>query len=405
MKIPKLFNKKKEPKPKTSMRSGSDQLAIFQNSKGRSRAKVEEYQTIYSCGGVLAQGLDCYPQLMLSQSTDGFTFTGNNEPQVEYIKSIIDGQDFYNQLYQLILDSVVAGDGLAEVVKSRDGNFHHLVPRNPAYFTPHYDLRGDIDYYMYKIDAMKQDGITMHPKNMLHIVTKAGVNHDHFGLSLIGCAYDDIWRDATICESIKNGIERHGTPKYNITVGTEDAEAEDSDIQAAASVFKNINSKNEFVHSNDVTVEELDTAGVSGVAENSTFSLERALTGMGIPLEMIGISSGSPNKATSDAVIAAFAKRLVPLQKMINSQLFTQSWEPILAKQFGPENVERVYIDFGDITAASLIERAEIVSKLTSNAMNPFMIIGEDEARDILGYQPRDDYDVVDEPEEPDTEE
>ena len=149
-------------------------------------------------------------------------------------------------------------------------------------------------------------------------------------------------RDTKTAEGIANGIERHGTSKWDITVGYEDQEVSDTDFKAVASVYEKINSKTELVHRKDIEVKELDKGGFP-VAEYSETSLDRLCAALGVPNELLGQGRGS-TEATANVRMKSFQNKIKSMQSRFNFQTYQQLFKPILEKEF--DEAVPVYIQF-----------------------------------------------------------
>lgn len=377
-------------KYKTSAVGYGDDKQYFSDKGPRSVENIKRYQLIYQQGGLVTQALNCYPEYMLMNVVDDFTLTGNNDLYVEHIHEIIRKFNFYDVLWQQITNCNVSGDGIAEVVLTRSDKFHSLVPRNPLYFSAGYDENGHIvEYRQKKGNSIMDEYSTIEPEFILHnrLITQAD---DPWGISLVGIAYDEIMRDTATAEGTANGIERHGTPKWDIVISTENQEVSDDDIERTGNVFKKINSMHEFVHRDDLTISEIDTQGVPGVKDYSETSLDRLSAGLGVPSEIMGLGRGS-TEATAKVRAVGYAKKIKPMQKRLNYQVNEQFFMPELMRTFGA--AEPVYIDFGEIVPQDFEMLSSAVQKLMPQ-IDPFLLLHRDEFRALLNYP---EYDTVEE--------
>lgn len=378
----------------TLQMNGNNDLDLFGEKTGRSRAQIQQYQRVFNRGGYVATACERYPQYMLMESIDGFEVKSEDDSNIETIAAMLNqSNEFYNTLYRLILDAVVCGDGMAEIVRTSTGMFVALNIKDPAMFTSVEDRMGNLQHYIYTVDPHRP-GVVVDPKDVLHITLRDNMDYTVWGNSFIGTSFDDIIRDTTVIESVTNGINRHGTPKYDITIGTEDEPVDDDDMQKIIPMYKNINSRTEILHTHDVDMKMLDTSSISGVRDYSFITMERVLAGLGVPAEVVSISSAA-NIGTAKTVSNTFMKSIIPLQKKLNSQLYQQLFKDLVG------NDVPVYLDFGLSSELTTVEKFNAIKSI-QNPMNPFLLISEDEQRSILGYPPRedDDLDIIDEPED-----
>jgi hypothetical protein len=386
----KLIRMLEKAKYKTSAIGYGDDKQYFSDKGPRSFENIKRFQSIYQQGGLVTQALNCYPEYMLMNVVDDWTLTGNNDLYVEHIHEIIRKFNFYDVLWQQIINSIVSGDGIAEVVLTRSGNFHSLIPRNPLYFSAGYNENGHIaEYRQKKGTSIMDEYTTIAPEFILHnrLITQAD---DPWGIALVGIAYDEIMRDTATAEGTANGIERHGTPKWDIVINTENQEVSDEDIERTGNIFKKINSMHEFVHRDDLTISEMDTQGVPHVKDYSETSLDRLSAAVGVPSEIMGLGRGS-TEATAKVRAVGFAKKIKPMQKRLNYQINEQFFMPELMRTFGA--AEPVYIDFGEIVPQDFEMLSTAVQKLMPQ-IDPFLLLHRDEFRALLNYP---EYDTVEE--------
>lgn len=384
----KLIRMLSKAKYKTAAIGIGQENELFSNNTQRSYENIKRNQAIFQQGGLITQAINCYPEYMLLNVVDDWNLTGNNDMYVDHIYEIIRKFNFYDVLWQQIINCLVSRDGIAEIVYTNAGDFHSLIPRNPLYFSAGYDSDGHInEYRQTKGDSIINEYTPIAPEFILHnrLITQAD---DPWGLSLIDIAFDEIMRDTRTAEGTANGIERHGTPKWDIVIKTEDQEVSDEDIERTGDKFKKINSMHEFVHRDDVTISEIDTQGVPHVKDYTETSLDRLSAALGVPTEIMGLGRGS-TEATAKVRAVSFAKKIKPMQKRLNYQINDQFFKPELIRTFG--NAEPIYIDFGEIVPQDFDMLSTAVQKLMPQ-IDPFLIMHRDELRAILNYP---EYDTV----------
>lgn len=384
-----LIRMLQKAKYKTAAIGFGQQKEYFSDKGQRSYENIKRNQAIYQQGGLVTQAINCYPEYMLLNVVDDWTLAGNNDLYVEHIHEIIRKFNFYDVLWQQIINCLVARDGLAEIVLTRSGDFHSLVPRNPLYFEAGYEENGHIIEYRQKKGSSIMDETTIAPEFILHnrLITQSD---DPWGIALIDIAFDEIMRDTRTAEGTANGIERHGTPKWDIVINTENQEVSDEDIERTGDKFKNINSMHEFIHRDDVTFKEIDTQGVPHVKDYSETSLDRLSAALGVPSEIMGLGRGS-TEATAKVRAVGFAKKIKPMQKRLNYQINDQFFMPELMRTYGA--AEPVYIDFGEIVPQDFEMLSGAVQKLMPQ-IDPFLLLHRDEMRSLLNYPEYDSVDV-----------
>jgi hypothetical protein len=358
---------------------GSD----YFSPRERTAAHIDKYRRIYEQGGLVSQAINCYPEYMFMNVLDsGFELTGENERQREFVLDTIEKLNFLDVAWQQVLNSLIEGSGIMRVVRTRGKGIYNLIPDDSALYSADVDKTGQITRYYRKDPGQFTRGTPVDPKD----IYKVDVLHGFpFGRSLVGIAFDDIIRDTKIAEGVANGIERHGTPKYDIVVGNDDQEVSDDDLRALAQKFNKLNSKHEIIHRSDVQISELDTAGIK--VNNPEASIDRLCAALGVPNELLGQGRGS-TEATANVRMRSFQNKIKAMQSRFNYQTFHQLFRPLLEAEFG--SADPVYIQFGDIVPEDLATKADALSKLMPQ-LDPFLLLTRDEIREELGRGPYED--------------
>jgi hypothetical protein len=351
-----------------------------------------KYAEIYNRGGLVTSAINLYPEYILKAVMDqGIEFTGRKaiEEQTDYLTDWVDSFDFVNVLNLLIINSLVSGRGIAEIVHSRDGEAPlFLHPRDPNDFEIETDMRGIITNYVQTLSDSfgKKETKTVKSQFILDLRLLSS-NNILFGNSLIGSAFDDIHRDAKTAEGTSKGIWRHGTRKYDITVGDIDDDVDDDALEEVAETFSKIDSMKEIVHRADVEIKELDGAGIPVMEYNET-SITRMFGALGVPSDLILIKGSSMAVSDKTPQFTAFQNKISAIQTKLNYQLWTQLFKPVLEYRFGEGNVNPVFIKFGDIDVDDMLARSQISANMRGK-MDTFEIYSEDEIRAVTGHPAR----------------
>jgi len=365
---------------------------LFNKKTDRSEADIERNQKIYASGGLITTAINRYPEYMFMNLIDGdIELVGDNQNHVDVVYDAIEKYDFLTSSILQCQGSLVSGDGIAEIVKNKGGKFHSTVTRNPKNFDASVSKYAIIEKYKQTTHTgmMWKDVAIVEPEQIWHVRLLPQVESP-WGMSLISYAIDEIKRDTVTAESIAHAIERHGTRKYDIIVGADGQEVNDNDLKAVAAAFKNIGAKKEFVHRQDVAINELDASSF-GVQEYSETSLTRLFGALGVPSDLV-IREGS-SLATSDRTpkMKAFENTIKSMQTRFNIQTDHQLFRRIIDIETG-EAPSSVRINFGDISKDDWLAKVDAISKLMPQ-IDPFQVFHRNEIREILGHGKYEDSD------------
>lgn len=299
------MTKGKLPSPKTVVATSKTQKSFFTNPQ----RDLQKYENIYRQGGLISQAIDAYALFVLS---DGYEFEGDKSAEIEQWASDI---NLDLMVWQGIIDALVYGDCIQEIVYNKINMPLYLVPRNPSYFTINFDKYGIIQSYTQRVDERE---IKLQPDKVTHF-SLLPISGENYGLSLLARAYDDIMRDTTTTDSIAKGIKRHGFPRYHIKAGSLefDTEYQDDDKRTIAREFEELSADNEFVTNPDLDIIPIDTLGIEHVASYDEWSLGRLLGALGVPSEIIGTGQSTTTYATASVEMVSFIKKVKSMQKAV----------------------------------------------------------------------------------------
>ena len=270
---------------------------------------LQKYENIYRTGGLISQAIDAYPLFALSS---GYTLEGA-PTEVKATQEWLDKIDIEQLIWQGIVDSLVYGDGIQEMVYSKKGELLYLVPRNPKYFTIDVDEWGMIVSYTQRADN-NETKLKPEKVSNLALISLSG---ESYGQSLIGRAIDDIMRDTKTAESTAVAIERHGYPRYHIKAGDLEhgSEYSDEEKKTIAREFEELKADNEFVTDPDLEIIPIDVQGIAKIATYNEWSMSRLLGGLGVPSEVIGTGQSTTTYATASVEIVSFIKKVETYQR------------------------------------------------------------------------------------------
>ena len=350
--------------------------------KGDRQESIKRWMQIYRRGGPYADAVDAYWLFALSS---GYTLVCRDGADAlkEAVQAWIDQPHVdLDEIIKLgILSAKIAGDAYQEVIPTRGGGVWGVVTRDPGSFEKVHDQYGRITGYT-QTTGQITTGLTRTPidKDVVINLMIDQIPGDVYGLSILGRAEDDVLRDCDIIESVTKAIHRHGTPKQQWDLGP-DATKEDFD--AVETEMKKMDAQTDFATAG-ITINPLDTTGVSGVDTYSNVSLQRVACAMGVPEEMLGMGRGS-TEATANVRMRTFLDKITTMQGIVAS---TYS-RGLIDRITGVPGA--VWIEFGDVDPGDEVARAEYINKVcTATPMDPFAIISRKQCQTFLGNDPEE---------------
>lgn len=369
-----IFGEKVKPRTRAVTNEGARNYFTQRN---RDVEQLKRYETIYNQGGVVTTAIDTYA---MHATAKGYTLEGKDEGLVDDVKVRLDAMDFGSVCFQGVVDALVFGDCFQEIIRSkRHGDVMYVLPRSARSFDIIHDEYGRVSGYRQTYSVL---GIPKHndigPRHILSFpLFKTGGSM--YGRGILPAAYDDIMRDTKTAESTAAAVERHGFRKYHARVGLEGETIPKDVLDAVAGELEDLNGKNEIVTPHDVDIGALDSGPLGNVAEINHASIDRLLSALGVPGELVGLAWGS-TEATAKVKLQSFFLRVSAIQRQVARAYTLQLVDEITGR---PGAVGLV---FNDPDPQSLAAKADYVSKLlAANPLDPYAIIDDDKAREILG--------------------
>jgi hypothetical protein len=307
---------------------------------GRDFRKMRNLRNIYLQGGYVAEGVDLYPLYAIG---NGYELEideekGDGEEAKKKVEEFLTRINFYDVMWQLMVDAETVRDGVAEIVygKGELGSVPvNVVPRPAECFEFDTNLKGVIEKYIQKFDNRGNTvkDVPLEPGQVLHYQYMSRTDSP-YGISIVERVVHDIKRDTKVTEAITAGICLHGTPKWHIQANSTKPDAPQmtsTERSTLETEFEDFNAKDQFLTEGDVKVVALDTAGVQNVQMYSDVTLQRVVAGMGIPGELLGLRQGTTD-ATAVTRVGAFFKKIKSCQRDIEQMWNTQVIDKITGK-------------------------------------------------------------------------
>ncbi|MDD4136741.1 MAG: hypothetical protein PHT99_02460 [Methanoregula sp.] len=311
-----------------NMKTGLD---LTQDPARNFRA-MRNLRNIYLQGSYIAEGVDLFPLYAIG---NGYELEideelGDGEEKKKEVQAFLDRINFYDVMWQLMVDAETVRDGVAEIVMGRGSLGQvpvNVVPRPAECFEFDTDQKGRITTYTQVCDNRGNSitKITLNPERVLHYQFLSRTDSP-YGISIVERVVHDIKRDTKVTEAITAGICLHGTPKWHIKANSTTPDAPQmstAERDTLETEFKDFNAKDQFLTEGDVQVVALDTAGVQNVQMYSDVALTRVVAGMGIPGELLGLRQGTTD-ATAVTRVGAFFKKIKSCQRDVEQMWNTQ---------------------------------------------------------------------------------
>jgi hypothetical protein len=311
-----------------NMKTGLD---LTQDPTRNFRA-MRNLRNIYLQGSYIAEGVDLFPLYAIG---NGYELEideelGDGEEKKKEVQAFLDRINFYDVMWQLMVDAETVRDGVAEIVMGRGSLGQvpvNVVPRPAECFEFDTDQKGRITTYTQVCDNRGNtiQKVTLNPEQVLHYQFLSRTDSP-YGISIVERVVHDIKRDTRVTEAITAGICLHGTPKWHIKANSTTTDAPQlstSEKDLLETEFEDFNAKDQFLTEGDVQVVALDTAGVQNVQMYSDVTLTRVVAGMGIPGELLGLRQGTTD-ATAVTRVGAFFKKIKSCQRDVEQMWNTQ---------------------------------------------------------------------------------
>jgi hypothetical protein len=193
-------------------------------------------------------------------------------------------------------------------------------------------------------------------------------------------------RDTAIADGTAKSIQRHGFPRYHITVGASGETTEQTLIDDIAKMFDDLKPQHEMATCADVKIENIDTQGVQNTKLYSEWSTQRVTAAFGVPEEMLGLGRGV---LTGQIRQQEFYDKIGTLQKRFARQWNVQILDKWAEGTGGKAGDAKLV--FNDVSPIDEALTADLIQKLTSFSLDPNLVVSPQWCRKRLGIS-EDEY-------------
>jgi len=391
----------KDPDPVSRVVPGRDEKNPFarngRDDNATRRKKVERWIRMYERGGPVADAIDAYALFALTNGYDLVCESGAerlkeqvqawfDQPWVDMDQIFADG----------ILSAVLAGDAYQEIIPTRTGQgVWGIVSRDPSTFSKNCDEYGRVISYSQFVPGrtgFTDEEIQIEPDRMLSF-SLFHIPGQIYGLSLMDRAEDDINRDCDTIESITKAIHRHGTPKNQWAIGSDEHRATAADLEDVEKQIEKQDAKTDYVTHHDVVIKPLDVSGIQNADTYSNIMLQRVACALGVPEEMLGLGRGS-TEATATVRMKVFMDKISTIQQRVARAYNRQLIDRITGRPGA------VWIQFRDVSPEDEAAKAAWIAQIMqATPLDQFSVLPQAWVREQFGideaqYDSEENYPV-----------
>ena len=334
----------------------SDSAAELFNQTPRTYDKLTEHEAIYENGGPITTLIDDRALMTYGTGVEFQSDADVEDAQGRTVDEWLNAQ-FGEHLDLLMIDAGIqaywAGDAWPEIVETRAGEFSHVDLLDPVTVDADWDRHGEITEIQQVI--VEEGKVRTQPvdEEMVGHFTFKRSSGGPLGPSLIEQNRDEIKRFARNQEQRANAIALHGSPKYDVSVGSEGQSIPDRIMRRIRNKFRpeNVDELTTWTHGGDIEIETLESPGFEGMGSVTETDARMLAQGFGIPLEWTnfgadGLGSGKPAESRQ----TKFERRARAEQRRRTAQ-FIDLVRVILERYSPfPRDVD-VSIVFGDVVS------------------------------------------------------
>lgn len=354
--------------PKTVVTTGSARSRMVSTSE-RNEKELKKYWNYYEGDNMVFASVNT---IAWNSVMVGYDIVSDNPKAKKLVRMMFDRMDLDGVILDNVIYGLVFGDSFIEKVKGKQPELvkkaksdYTVSLKTVSPITMHInaDKYGREESYQQKIS-----GVLLPTK-----LTKENIIHLRFfprpdspyGISLIGPSKDSIDRMRDVDESLYNAIQRHGTGKFLVTVGTPEEIPPKAVFDRIKTDLEDISSKNEFIVPGVIDIKTIDEKGVPGVEAYSDSFLKKTIVGLMCPQESLGLGTGSTDATASQRALM-FERFIKSIQHKLATKLRVELINQILVENGFEENI--VFIKFNSVTDAD----EEAKSKWIGNLLRGF---------------------------------
>lgn len=364
----------------------------------RNYENLRKYEAAYIAGGPIADFIDSRALMTYGTGVEFQTAATVTDDQGRTVDEWLDaafGESLDYVMVQIGVQSYWSGNAWVEKVPTRGGEFGRLNPLDPTTIDPEWDRYGRLTgINQYIIEDGQADVQPLDPERVA-VFSFRDTPGGPAEVGLMEQNWDEIMMFAGNLEQRANAIKLHGSPKYDVSVGSEGQSIPDKIIRLIRNRFRpeRINEKTAWVHGGQIDIETLESPGFEGMSNIVETDARVLSQGFGVPLEWTnfgkdGLGSGAPAESRQ----TKFERQARGEQGLRSAQFMEQVVRPML-EEFSPfpATIDLTLV-FGDVVTDQ---------QAVAEAYRDFAwAYHRDELREKLDDQPWNDTDDRDAPPE-----
>lgn len=343
--------------PSSWVQGGASESNPWQR-RPRNHDELQQREAIYQAGGPVTAFVD--DRALMTYGT-GASFETDSPIEDDQGRTVDEHlMDLFGDHLDLFMidagiQSYWSGDAWPEIVESRDGSFSHLELLDPTTVDPEWNRHGEIT----RIDQVivnergRPDRQPMDTDLVGHLTYKNS-SGGPLGDSLVTQNIDEIERYAQNQAQRANAIRIHGSPKYDVSVGSEGQSIPDRIMRRIRNKFRadDIDEKTTWTHGGDIEIETLDSPGFEGMGDITETDIANLAGSMGIPLEWTNFGSAGLGEGTpAESRLLRFERQARAEQTRRSQQFIHEVVREIIGRYTPyPRDID-VRLTFGDVVS------------------------------------------------------
>lgn len=323
----------------------------------RNYDNLKKWEAIYLTGGPITDMIDTRALMTYGTGVEFDTRATVTDEQgrnpAEWLEAAF-GKSLDYLMVQIGTQAYWSGNAFVEMVPTRSGEFGRLNPLDPATIDPRWDRHGRLtELHQYIVE----DGQAYRQPLDAERIACFSFRDTPGGPAEVGLIeqnFDEVEMLANNLRQRANAIKLHGSPKYDVSVGSEGQSIPDKIIRLIRNRFRphRINEKTAWVHGGQIDIKALESPGFEGMDGIVETDMRLVAQGFGIPLEWTnfgkdGLGSGTPAESRQTKF-----ERQARAEQGLRIAQFTEQVITYLLEEFSPFSpTVNLEMRFGDVVS------------------------------------------------------
>lgn len=352
-------------------------------SSGPKKPKVKDLEFVFKRYPVVPRGIEIRANEFIAR---GYNLKVETEMIEKALKKFLKENRFDLLVRQAHINADLYGNGYIEIMYNvgrtdiKKLKLLHPkyidVQRNPQTGAVLFDHLGNLKGYVQKIGQLE---IKLRPDQIIHFVYRR-LGDEVLGYSIIEPALKTIERAMNVEEGVAQGMYRHGFPQLDIEVGDENNPPTKSMIDDIAAKVEDLNSKNEFVHSNYIKAKIMESSTTKGSVVYPQIFIRQVVACLGVPEPLILGTGENTNKAVADVQLKDFRAQMGAEQKMSSVEIEDKLFRKLAEMRHWEGDIE---LEWNEIMPEEETAKTGRVATLFEK-----QIVTRNEARELLDFPP-----------------